>query len=75
MQSSLMIFGMLLQEVEPEVPKDSGVVETQLDPDYWEKLLRHHYEQQRELEEGKLGKGKRIRKQVKGCHCNFDCYY
>lgn len=40
----------------------------QPDPDFWEKLLRHHYEQQRELEEAKLGKGKRIRKQVReGC--------
>ena len=34
------------------------------DPDFWEKLLRHHYEQQRELEAAKLGKGKRIRKRV-----------
>ncbi len=34
------------------------------DPDFWEKLLRHHYEQQRELEAAKLGKGKRVRKQV-----------
>ena len=34
------------------------------DPDYWEKLLRHHFEQEQETEAQKLGKGKRIRKQV-----------
>lgn len=34
------------------------------DPDYWEKLLRHHYEQDQEMEAQKLGKGKRLRKQV-----------
>lgn len=34
------------------------------DPNYWEKLLRHHYEQQREDVSRSLGKGKRIRKQV-----------
>jgi len=34
------------------------------DPAYWEKLLRHHYEQQQEDMSRSLGKGKRIRKQV-----------
>lgn len=34
------------------------------DPDYWEKLLRHHYEQQQEDVTRQLGKGKRVRKQV-----------
>ncbi|MCP9264037.1 Chromodomain-helicase-DNA-binding protein 3 [Dirofilaria immitis] len=34
------------------------------DPDYWEKLLRHHYEQEQETQAQKLGKGKRVRKQV-----------
>ena len=34
------------------------------DPNYWEKLLRHHYEQQQEVMQHTLGKGKRIRKQV-----------
>ena len=38
--------------------------ETPEDPSFWEKLLRHHYEQQKELEAAKLGKGKRIRKQI-----------
>uniref|UniRef100_A0A670ZN89 CHD subfamily II SANT-like domain-containing protein n=1 Tax=Pseudonaja textilis TaxID=8673 RepID=A0A670ZN89_PSETE len=32
--------------------------------DYWEKLLRHHYEQQQEDLARNLGKGKRVRKQV-----------
>ena len=31
---------------------------------YWEELLRHHYEQQQEDLSRTLGKGKRIRKQV-----------
>lgn len=34
------------------------------DPAYWEKLLRHHYEQQQEDMARTLGKGKRVRKQV-----------
>ncbi|CAI8044830.1 Chromodomain-helicase-DNA-binding protein 5, partial [Geodia barretti] len=38
--------------------------EAQADPDFWERLLRHHYEQQREVEAATLGKGKRVRKQV-----------
>ena len=35
------------------------------DPQYWEKLLRHHYEQQQEDVARTLGKGKRVRKQVR----------
>jgi len=34
------------------------------DPAYWEKLLRHHYEQQQEDISRSMGKGKRVRKQV-----------
>uniref|UniRef100_A0A0N5C6R3 PHD-type domain-containing protein n=1 Tax=Strongyloides papillosus TaxID=174720 RepID=A0A0N5C6R3_STREA len=49
------------EEVEREVIKQEG---READPDYWEKLLRHHYEQDQESELQKLGKGKRIRKQV-----------
>jgi len=40
----------------------------QPDPNYWEKLLRHHYEQQQEEIASTLGKGKRIRKQVNYYH-------
>jgi len=46
----------------PDLPQEEC---EQPDPDFWEKLLRHHYEQQRELEAAKLGKGKRVRKQVR----------
>merc|ERR1711922_121985 len=34
------------------------------DPAYWEKLLRHHYEQQQEDISRSMGKGKRVRKAV-----------
>ncbi|MCL4132775.1 UNVERIFIED_CONTAM: hypothetical protein GTU68_006247 [Idotea baltica] len=34
------------------------------DPQYWERLLRHHFEQQQEDLARSLGKGKRVRKQV-----------
>lgn len=51
---------MLQEEVEREIIKQ----EENVDPDYWEKLLRHHYEQQQEDLARNLGKGKRIRKQV-----------
>ncbi|KAK6056737.1 hypothetical protein COOONC_05748 [Cooperia oncophora] len=49
------------EEEEMEVIKDN---DKEPDPDYWEKLLRHHYEQDQEMEAQKLGKGKRLRKQV-----------
>ncbi|XP_019855875.1 PREDICTED: chromodomain-helicase-DNA-binding protein 5-like isoform X1 [Amphimedon queenslandica] len=45
----------IIQTEEPETPNDA---------DFWEKLLRHHYEQQKEIEAAKLGKGKRVRKQI-----------
>merc|ERR1719410_2768571 len=34
------------------------------DPAYWEKLLRHHYEQAQDDISRSMGKGKRVRKQV-----------
>ncbi|XP_078526362.1 chromodomain-helicase-DNA-binding protein 3 isoform X4 [Lissotriton helveticus] len=49
-----------LEEIEREIIKQEETV----DPDYWEKLLRHHYEQQQEDLARNLGKGKRVRKQV-----------
>uniref|UniRef100_A0A1A8I4L9 Chromodomain helicase DNA binding protein 4b n=2 Tax=Nothobranchius TaxID=28779 RepID=A0A1A8I4L9_NOTKU len=48
------------EELEREVIKQ----EESVDPDYWEKLLRHHYEQQQEDLARNLGKGKRTRKPV-----------
>ncbi|XP_076814898.1 chromodomain-helicase-DNA-binding protein 3-like isoform X3 [Clavelina lepadiformis] len=55
--------------VEPE-PEREIIKETmeQPDPNYWERLLRHHYEQQQEEIASTLGKGKRIRKQVNYYH-------
>lgn len=49
------------EEVETEVLKQEA---EQADPAYWEKLLRHHYEQHQEDQSKTLGKGKRVRKQV-----------
>ncbi|CAB3405088.1 unnamed protein product [Caenorhabditis bovis] len=49
------------EDIDMEVIKEG---EKEPDPDYWEKLLRHHYEQDQEVEAQKLGKGKRVRKQV-----------
>ena len=52
------------------------------DPLFWERLLRHHFEHQKELEAAQLGKGKRVRKKVNyldpaahyggegACHCS-----
>ncbi|XP_025081586.1 chromodomain-helicase-DNA-binding protein 4-like isoform X2 [Pomacea canaliculata] len=49
------------EEPETEILKQEA---EHADPAYWEKLLRHHYEQQQEDLARTLGKGKRIRKQV-----------
>ncbi len=50
------------EEEEVEVLKEDST-ETN-DPQYWEKLLRHHYEQHQEDVLKQLGKGKRNRKPV-----------
>jgi chromodomain-helicase-DNA-binding protein 4 len=54
--------------------KDSGAPEEEVeilkeeaentDPAYWEKLLRHHYEQHQEDVSKSMGKGKRVRRTV-----------
>merc|ERR1711971_1071788 len=49
------------EEEEVEVLKQEA---DNTDPAYWEKLLRHHYDQQQEDIASKMGKGKRVRKQV-----------
>jgi len=49
------------EEEEVEVLKQEA---DNTDPAYWEKLLRHHYEQQQEDISRSMGKGKRVRKQV-----------
>merc|ERR1719244_2048104 len=48
-------------EEEAEVLKQEA---DNTDPAYWEKLLRHHYEQAQEDVSRSMGKGKRVRKQV-----------
>ena len=53
--------GVAKDEAEMEVLKQEA---EHADPAYWEKLLRHHYEQQQEDLTRSLGKGKRVRKQV-----------
>ena len=53
------------EEEEPEEREIIKDVAAEPDPDYWEKLLRHHFEQEQETEAQKLGKGKRVRKQVR----------
>lgn len=55
---------MLCVDLQEEVQREIIKQEENVDPDYWEKLLRHHYEQQQEDLARNLGKGKRIRKQV-----------
>ena len=50
-----------VKEQEKEIISDDFALD---DPSYWEKLLRHHYEQHQEGEYAKMGKGKRIRKAV-----------
>ena len=49
--------------MDTEVIKQEEATPT-TDPEYWEKLLRHHYEQEQENQTRALGKGKRVRKQV-----------
>ena len=56
------------EEMDPENDPDTEVLKAEADlddPSYWEKLLRHHYEQEREEHAGRMGRGKRERKQVR----------
>lgn len=50
------------EEIEAEILKEDSAEST--DPLFWEKLLRHHYEQHQEDTVKLLGKGKRTRKPV-----------
>lgn len=55
------------EQEDEEEPEETEVLKQdveQADPAYWEKLLRHHYEQHQEDMSKTLGKGKRVRKQV-----------
>ena len=60
----LLLLNLFANAQEEEVQREIIKQEESVDPDYWEKLLRHHYEQQQEDLARNLGKGKRIRKQV-----------
>lgn len=58
----LYFFSLLQEEMEDvEVLKQEA---DNTDSQYWERLLRHHFEQQQEDLARTLGKGKRVRKQV-----------
>ena len=64
--SSFKVASYVTKEVEEEEP-ETEILKQEVesaDPAYWEKLLRHHYEQQQEDLARTLGKGKRVRKQV-----------
>ncbi|XP_048580667.1 chromodomain-helicase-DNA-binding protein 4 isoform X2 [Nematostella vectensis] len=61
--ASFKVASYIVKQKEEDVEVLKQAPET-TDQDYWEKLLRHHYEQFREDEARELGKGKRIRKQV-----------
>eukprot|EP00117_Sycon_ciliatum_P030313 scpid13509/ scgid23933/ Chromodomain-helicase-DNA-binding protein 5; ATP-dependent helicase CHD5 len=55
------------EEPQPEVEVVKQDDDTQIDTNYWERLLRHHFDHMVEEEQGQLsemGKGKRQRKQV-----------
>ncbi|GAB6031265.1 choline dehydrogenase 5 [Chamberlinius hualienensis] len=63
--SSFKVASYVTKEVEEEPETEILKQEAEnTDPAYWEKLLRHHYEQQQEDLARSLGKGKRVRKQV-----------
>ena len=70
MNEYLSSFKVATYSVKEDQKEDEGEVEIlkqeaeQADPTYWEKLLRHHYEQQQEDLGRSLGKGKRVRRQV-----------
>ncbi|XP_076826759.1 chromodomain-helicase-DNA-binding protein 4 isoform X2 [Brachyhypopomus gauderio] len=58
------------EDDEEDVDREIIKQEESVDPDYWEKLLRHHYEQQQEDLARHLGKGKRPRKPVNYNDCS-----
>lgn len=65
--SSFKVASYATKDGDEEEEADTEIIKQEAentDPAYWEKLLRHHYEQQQEDIARSLGKGKRIRKQV-----------
>lgn len=68
--SSFKVASYVTKEGEDDEDEDEGteIIKQEAentDPAYWVKLLRHHYEQQQEDLARTLGKGKRVRKQVR----------
>ena len=66
--SSFKVASYVTKEGDDEEDQDTEIIKQEAentDPAYWEKLLRHHYEQQQEDLARSLGKGKRVRKQVR----------
>jgi hypothetical protein len=49
---------------EEDFREQPTAIDESLDPNYWEKLLRLQFEQERELESHAYGKGKRLKRQV-----------
>ncbi|ROT63542.1 hypothetical protein C7M84_018569 [Penaeus vannamei] len=65
--SSFKVASYVTKEGEEEEMEDVEVLKQEADNTdslYWERLLRHHFEQQQEDLARTLGKGKRVRKQV-----------
>merc|ERR1711915_775504 len=65
--SSFKVASYVTKEGEEEEMEDVEVLKQEADNTdslYWERLLRHHFEQQQEDLARSLGKGKRVRKQV-----------
>lgn len=65
--SSFKVASYVTKDADEEEEPETEILKQEADfadPAYWEKLLRHHYEQQQEDMSRSLGKGKRLRKQV-----------
>ncbi|CAF1303194.1 unnamed protein product [Rotaria magnacalcarata] len=52
------------EDEEEDFREPAPTAEENMDPNYWEKLLRIQFEQERELESHAYGKGKRLKRQV-----------
>ena len=76
--SSFKVASYVTKEGDNEEEQETEVIKQEAentDPAYWEKLLRHHYEQQQEDLARSLGKGKRVRKQVPSTSTSFCAIY
>nr|XP_039267444.1 chromodomain-helicase-DNA-binding protein 3-like [Styela clava] len=71
--SSFKVATYKFSETQDEPEQEREIIKDEMaepDPTYWERLLRHHYEQQQEELASTLGKGKRVRKQVNYYHAH-----